>query len=199
MRILLLPLLLLLSPLASAQVDGYLGRVPVTDQLAATRATALGTALSQVLERVSGQPAGSPKLQPLLDRAPRLLQRYSYEKDPATGQLLLLAGFDPRGVDAAVRGAGLPVWGKVAVPVEDVALTVGALHSVADYARMLAAVRALPGVRAVTVTGAEDDRVALRVRVEGGATALTTAPSASLVRQPEAAGLAFTLAPAPAP
>jgi len=199
MRILLLTLLLLLSPLTSAQVDGYLGRVPVTDQLQATRATALGAALAQVLERVSGQPAGSPKLQPLLDRAPRLLQRYSYEKDPATSQLMLLAGFDPRSVDAAVRGAGLPVWGKVAVAVEDVALTVGGLHGVQDYARTLAAVRALPGVRAVTVTGAEDDRVALRVRVEGGAAALAAAPSASLVRQPEVAGLAFSLAPALAP
>ncbi|HSW11720.1 MAG TPA: DUF2066 domain-containing protein [Solimonas sp.] len=199
MRPLLLTLLLLFSPFALAQADGYLGRVPVTDQLPATRTAALGAALGQVLERVSGQLGTDPRLQGLHGRAPRLLQRYSYEKDPATSQLMLLAGFDPRGVDAAVRGLGLPVWGQVAVPVEDLTLSVAGLKGIADYVRTLAAVRALPGVRGVTVLAADGDRIQLRARVEGGAAALAAVPSATLVRQSDdAAGLSYTLA-APTP
>lgn len=194
MRPLLLTLLLLLSPLAPAQTaDSYLGRVPVIDQAEATRTAALGEALGQVLERVSGQPAATPKLQALLGRAPKLLQRYSYERDGATAQLMLLAGFDVRGVDAAVRGAGLPVWGQVVVPTEDVVMTVSALRGVRDYARALAGVRALPGVRAVTVTGADNDRLQLRARVEGGAAALAAASSPLLVRLGDTGGLAWSL------
>lgn len=212
MRPFFLVLLLLLSPLALAQppADGYLARVAVPDQSEGARAAALGPALGLVLERAGGQPAGHPKLLNVLTRAPKMLQRFSYERDPATGQLMLVAGFDPRAVDAALTAAGLPVWGQMKLPTEDVALSIGSLQGIGDYGRALAALRTLPGVRGIAVLGAEDSRLLLRARVEGGAGALAAATSPLLQREADAGGaLRYNLiapaaavpqpAPAPAP
>jgi hypothetical protein len=201
MRLFLLVLMLLPTlVLAQAPADGYLGRVAVPDQSEAARTAALGEALTQVLERAGGQPlAGQPRLQPTLARAPRLLQRFSYERDPAGGQLMLVAGFDARAVDAALRSAGLPVWGQAAVATEDLALSIGELQGIGDYSRALAALRSLPGVRGVAVLGADGSRLLLRARVEGGAAALASASSPLLQRQADAGGaLVYSLAPATA-
>lgn len=200
MRPFLLVLTLLLPCLALAQapVDGYLARVLVADQSQAIRDTALSQALGQILERVGGQPlASQPRLQPTVARAPKLLQRFSYERDNATGQLMLVAGFDPRAVDAAVRAAGLPVWGQVMVPTEEVALTIGGVRGIADYGRALSALRAMPGVRGIGVVGADDGTLQLRARVEGGAAALAAAGSPVLQRQAEASGALSYSLPAP--
>ena len=198
MRLFLLVLMLLPTlALAQAPADGYLGRVAVADQSEATRTATLGEALSQVLERAGGQPlASQPRLQPTLARASRMLQRYSYERDPASGQLMLVAGFDPRGVDAALRNAGLPVWGQVLVAADEVPLSIGDLHGIGDYSRALAAVRSLPGVRGIAVLGADNGHLLLRARVEGGAASLA-AGSPLLQRQADAGGaLVYRLAPA---
>lgn len=198
MRLFLLVLMLLPTlALAQAPADGYLARVAVADQSEPVRTAALGEALTQVLERAGGQPlAGQPRLQSTLARAPRLLQRFSYERDPASGQLMLVAGFDPRGVDSALHSAGLPVWGQTTVAAEDVPLSIGDLHGIGDYSRALAALRGLPGVRGVAVLGADNGRLLLRARVEGGAAALA-AGSPLLQRQADADGaLVYHLAPA---
>ncbi len=197
MRLFLLVLMLLPTlALAQAPADGYLGRVAVADQSEATRAAALGEALTQVLERAGGQPlAGQPRLQSTLARAPRLLQRYSYARDPASGQLMLVAGFDARGVDSALHAAGLPIWGQTTVATEEVALSIGELQGIGDYSRALAALRGLPGVRGVAVLGADHGRLQLRARVEGGAAALA-AGSPLLQRQADADGaLVYRLMP----
>jgi hypothetical protein len=208
MRTILILLSLLLMPLAGAQPpqnagpatsqgSGYEGRVVVADQSDAVRDEGLGQALAQVLERVSGQPAASPQLLPLLTRAPRLVQRYGYERDPATGQLMLAASFDPRGVDSALRAQRLPVWGSSgAQAAEDVDLRIAGLRGIRDYGRSLAAVQAMPGVRRVSVSGADQSRLLLRVRVDGGSAALLAAPPGALVRVADAdGGLVYSLTP----
>jgi len=200
MRTFLILLSLLLTPLAWAQspadAGSYEGRVAVADQSDAAREQGLGEALAQVLERVSGQPAGSPQLLPLLGRAPRLVQRYGYERDPATGQLLLAARFDPRGVDNALRAQRLPVWGGSVRAAEDVELRLSGLRGIRDYGRGLAAIQSMPGVRQVSVSGADQSQLLLRVRIDGGSAALLAAPPAALVRVADAnGGLVFALAP----
>lgn len=199
MRTLLIALLLLLAPLAQAQTppsaEAYVGRAAVADQSDAARDPALVAALAQVLERVSGRAAGSPEIQALAARAPRLVQRYSYVRDSASAQLLLVAGFDPRAVDSALRAQTLPVWGVTSAPAEELDLSVSGLQGIRDYARALAALRAAPALRALSVTVAEDDRLWLRARVEGGAAGLADVPG--LQRAPEDP-LHFSLAtPAP--
>ena len=202
MRPFLLALLMLLSPLALAQppADGYLARVAVPDQSEGARTAALGPALAQVLERAGGQPVASqPKLLNGLAHASKMLQRYSYERDPTSGQLLLVAGFDPRAVDSTLSAAGLPVWGQMKLPTEDVALSIGNLQGIGDYGRALAALRTLPGVRGVAVLGAEDGYLLLRARVEGGAGALGAASSPLLLREADPAGrFRYNLLPAQA-
>lgn len=200
MRTFLILFSLLLTPLAWAQspagAGSYEGRVVVADQGDAARDQGFAEALSQVLERVSGQPAGSPQLLPLLSRAPRLVQRYGYERDPATGQLLLIASFEPRGIDNALRAQRLPVWGGSARVAEDVELRLAGLRGIRDYGRGLAAIQSMPGVRQVSVSGADQSQLLLRVRIDGGSAALLAAPSGALIRVADAnGGLVFALAP----
>ncbi len=200
MRTFLILLSLLLTPLAGAQspanAGSYEGRVVVADQGDAARDQGLGEALAQVLERVSGQPAASPQLLPLLTRAPRLVQRYGYERDPATGQLLLVASFDPRGVDNALRAQRLPVWGGSTRAAEDVELRLTGLSGIRDYGRGLAAIQSLPGLRQLSVSGADQSQLLLRVRIDGGSAALLATPPPGLVRVADAnGGLVFALAP----
>jgi len=103
------------SPAFAIPVPGlYEARVPVADQNPALREQALRQALTTVLVRLTGSrelPNG-PAAQPILARASSLVQGYGYETpDTGTG-LLLHAQFDPRAVQAALRGQGLPVWGE---------------------------------------------------------------------------------------
>jgi len=201
MRLLFI-VLLLLAPLAQAHAQtpaaaaaaAYVGRVAVVDQNDATRETALVQALAQVLERVSGRGLQTPEIQALAARAPRLVQRYSYEREPAGGPLLLVAGFNPRAVDSALRDQNLPVWGSVEVPAEEVEFRISGVRGIGDYARALAAVRG-GGVRGLSVIAAEDDQLWLRATVAGGAAALA-AGSTSLQRVAEQP-LQFALQPVP--
>lgn len=177
MRALFKLIFLLWSGLGLAQVptavQPYEARVPVADQSPALRDAALREALRTVINRVSGEGAEFTAAD-LLGRARQLVQRYGYEREP-DGSLVLVAGFDGRALESRLKALGLPVWGVHAAQVEDVSLRIAGLDSAQSYAQIVGAVRALPGVRAVQPFMAENDRLDLRVRAEGGAGRLSGA------------------------
>lgn len=139
-RWLSLAALLFAAAAQGAVVNGlYEASVPVPDQTAPARATALQQALAAVLVKVTGErtAGGVPSLAGLLKDPNRFLQQYHYEQTqdtdgnaPASGVtyfdltrnggiltiagtgLVLHAKFDPDAVDQAVLGAGEPVWGR---------------------------------------------------------------------------------------
>lgn len=165
--------------------DPYEGRVAVADQSPASRDRGLREALAQVVERVSG-PGASAGAASVLARAGQLVQRYGFDSDES-GALQLVASFDRNAVDGQLRGLGLPVWGYSAAPAEDTAVTVSGLARSEDYAKVMAALRAVPGVRRIAVQGAEADRLLLEVRAEGGAERLLAALGGRFARDPAAA------------
>jgi hypothetical protein len=171
MRLLILLLALALAPApAVAQViSAYEGRAAVEDQSAAQRARGLRESLSQVLARVSGAAgiAASGRTTAILDRAETLLRSVAYQSDDK-GQLMLVASFDPAGVEAALKGAGLPVWGVMAGELETVNLRINAVDSVATYARVLSTLQDLPMVRTLVVIETREGALLLRLEVEGG-------------------------------
>ncbi|MFP5307607.1 MAG: DUF2066 domain-containing protein [Gammaproteobacteria bacterium] len=177
MPVLLLVFCLLWPALAGAQTpataQAYEARVPVADQSAPERETAVREALRQVVTRVSGEDA-IYQAASLIEEAPQLMQRYGYERDP-DGSLHLVAGFDNRAVDARLKALGLPVWGVYAADVEDVQMEVSGIDSAAAYVRLLSSLQALPSVRGVKPLRAAGDRLELRVRSEGGAGRLSGA------------------------
>ena len=107
---------LLFGPQARA-ADLYSATVPVADQSAEERDAALRNALSTVLVRVTGdrQINSWGDTEPLLANARALVQRYGYERVPATETepvgLKLIASFDGQAVQREIRQYGLPLWG----------------------------------------------------------------------------------------
>ena len=116
----------------------YEASVPVPDQSAQARSTALQQALAAVLVKVTGErtAGGVPALAALTQDPNRFLQQYHYEQtqdqndnSQASGVtyfdltrngplaiagtgLVLHAKFDPDAVNQAVQNAGEPVWGR---------------------------------------------------------------------------------------
>jgi hypothetical protein len=172
---------------SDAAANPYEGRAPVADQSSASRDGGLRNALAQVVERVSG-PGSAAGAAAVIANAPNLVQRYGYETGDG-GALQLVASFDRNAVDRQLRAAGLPVWGVSAAPAQSTDLTVSGVRSSADYARTLNALRAVAGVRRVTVLGAEADRLSLAVDAEGGAARLAgeIGNGPQFVRDPNAA------------
>lgn len=156
---------------AGAQLPGspqaYDARVPVADQNAATRDTALREALRQVVTRISGDDAVYAAAD-LISQAPQLVQHYGYERDAEFG-LMLVAGFDGRAVEQRLKAKQLPVWGVYAAAVEDVVIQVSGIQSAEAYIRLLSLVRGVAGVQDVKPEQATGDTLQLRVRAEGGA------------------------------
>jgi len=170
-------------------LNPYEARVPVADQSIPARDRALQEALAQVVNRVSGDGAAA-KAANLIARAPQLVQRYGYDVDPLSRQLELVASFDARSIESQLRASGVAVWGVNAAPVEDVRLSVNGIKSAQDYARVIARIRSLPGVRNLQVVSASSDQLDLRLRAEGGAQRLSGALYASggLIPDTPAAG-----------
>lgn len=170
---LLLVFLCLLAPPLPAQVappaetvNPYEGRVSVADQSATSRDQGLREALAQVIGRVSG--AGAPATAAgVVARAPQFVTRYGFARDPA-GALQLVAAFDKPALDAQLRGLGLAIFGYAAAPAEDLRLRVSGIRDAHGYARMMNAVRAVPGVQTLNVEASEADTIDLLIRAEGG-------------------------------
>ena len=159
------PLLAQVAPPPEAG-NPYEGRVSVTDQGATSRDQGLREALAQVVSRVSG--TGAPATAAgVIARAPQFVTRYGFARDPA-GALQLVAAFDKPALDAQLRGLGLAIFGYAAAPAEDLRLRVSGIRDARGYARMMSAVRAVPGVQTLNVESSEADSVDLLIRAEGG-------------------------------
>lgn len=93
----------------------------------ATRKAAMAEALTQVLVRLTGErkPQDNPRSRPLLEQAESYVQQFAYaqrplEPDPDAApdakppapQLVLKGQFAQRPLNAAIRQAGLPIWGE---------------------------------------------------------------------------------------
>lgn len=147
----------------------YAARVPATEQTDAARDRGLREALMTVLKRAAGR--SDVAFSPILGRASQLVQRYGFEHD-ASGALFFSAAFDPRGIEAALRGQGLPVFGVEAGALEYAVVFVRNVRSASDYSRVMEQFGSFAGVTSVQVTEARDDLLSLRLIVPGGGTRL---------------------------
>ena len=162
----------------------YGALVPVEDESNASRDKGLRMALILVLKGAVGR--YDPATSPILSLAPRLVQQYSFQPDEKTGDLMFKAVFDPRAVNDALRGQGLPVFGLDSSLIETWVIQVGGLRTTADYSRVLRHFTRVRGVRSVDVEEVRDDRLQLRMVVEGGVqmAALEAEKSGVITRDP---------------
>lgn len=89
--------------------------VPVQSRDEADRVGAIGKALGLVAAKVSGQrqAASAPGVVQAGTEPGRFVQQFQFIEDPAApGSLFLSVRFAPLLVDALIRDAGLPVWGR---------------------------------------------------------------------------------------
>jgi len=99
-------------PAAAVPVRGlYEAAVPVRSQSPDARAPALQQAFEAVLVRVVGTRALPAAAHDLVPRASSFVQGYGYETVGAGRELRLRAQFDARAIEAALRAAGVSVWG----------------------------------------------------------------------------------------
>ncbi|ASP40366.1 hypothetical protein CHH28_17525 [Bacterioplanes sanyensis] len=104
-----------IAPAQAVSVSGlYEANVMVEDQSDASRRQGLGQALQQVLVKVSGSrdAIASKALQPTLADPQRLVESFSYTRDPVDDALLLQVRFASHLIDQALVQAQLPVWGR---------------------------------------------------------------------------------------
>ncbi|MGA7800178.1 MAG: DUF2066 domain-containing protein, partial [Gammaproteobacteria bacterium] len=118
---LLLPVLMWTRNLSAAPVEHlFQAEVPVSDQGVGERAGAVRDALTEVLVRLTGERdvAQQPVAADLLKDSDRFVQQYRYRREPPpdagaqASALWLWVRFDARGIERAVRRAGLPLWGR---------------------------------------------------------------------------------------
>lgn len=104
-----------IAPVQAVTVtDLYQVSVMVDDQTEGSRQQGLAQALQQVLIKVSGSPnvAAQPALQSTLAQPQRLLESFSYRRDPVDDALLLQVRFASHLIDQLLVDAQLPVWGR---------------------------------------------------------------------------------------
>ncbi|MCC2655818.1 MAG: hypothetical protein K0Q76_926 [Panacagrimonas sp.] len=162
----------------------YGALVPVEDESSASRDKGLRMALILVLKGAVGR--YDPATGPILALAPRLVQQYSFQRDEPSGELMFKAVFDSRAVNEALRGQGLPVFGLDSSVIETWVIQVAGLRTTADYSRVLRHFTRVRGVRSVDVDDVRDERLQLRLVVEGGvqAAAIEAEKSGLVARDP---------------
>ncbi|HEX6929512.1 MAG TPA: DUF2066 domain-containing protein, partial [Gammaproteobacteria bacterium] len=109
-------------PVAGADpvTDLFAANVPVSDQSAETRSTALRDAMAQVLVKITGSRSVLETVEgrDLIESASRFLQQYRYESirpvpvDPVAPRLALYAEFDGSALERRLRAAGIALWGR---------------------------------------------------------------------------------------
>lgn len=140
--------------------------VPVADESQKSRDNGLRMALIHVLKGAVGR--YDERTSAILALAPRLVQQYSFVRDPAAGTLMFRAVFDPAAVDEALRAQGLPVFGVNSSVIETWIVQVHGLRTTSDYSKVLRHFTRVKGVRTVDVDDLRDDTLQLRMVVEGG-------------------------------
>ena len=147
-----------------------------------SRREGLRKALRLVLRRVVGRTEASTAA--ILERAEALVQQYQFLRDPGDGTIKFRAVFDPASVTAAVKEQGLPVFGLDPTLVDAWIVEVRGLRTAADYSQVFGLFNELSGVRRLEVSQLVEDRVRLRMIVEGGLErANLLVLSAGLIRQ----------------
>lgn len=154
---------------ATTPENPYLAMVPVEDESDRSREKGLRLALIEVLRRAAGKQDSA--FGPILAQAPNLVQQYGFQRDPASGALSFRAAFDPAAVDDALKRQGLPVFGLKTDVIEAWITEVGGVRDAAAYARVLDHFSRIRGVRRVDVAEVRDERLRLRMTVEGGVAA----------------------------
>lgn len=170
----------------SGKGNPYEAVVDVEDDSDASRRKGLRAALILVLKRVVGR--YDPASGSVLDRAESFVQQYQFvygpdegdaqgaaggtsgeaSGDAASEKVRLRAVFDAEAVSAALKGAGLPVFGIDPRLVDAWIVEVSGLRSASDYARVCQLFEGTSGVRRLEVAQLEGDVVRLRMIVEGG-------------------------------
>ena len=103
---------------AAVVSDLYEAQIRVAGKDPAQRNAAFAQALVEVATKVSGvrQPEAYSAFAEVSPRAGDYVQQFRYESGPADPEgaagLILWVSFDPDAVDALLRRAGLPVWGR---------------------------------------------------------------------------------------
>ncbi|ULQ45595.1 DUF2066 domain-containing protein [Flagellatimonas centrodinii] len=163
-KLLSLVLLLGLGLPAAAQPPArdYSADVPLMEDTAAARDTALQDALAQVMARVAGQPVPDAPL----EEARRWVQHFGVARGE-TDELLLRAAFDPGSIDTALRSRGYPVWGAFAGDRQQWRLAVDGLTRPQQLAELLQALQQ-PGHDGLQVDGIEGGELLLRVTTASG-------------------------------
>ncbi|MCP5143835.1 MAG: DUF2066 domain-containing protein [Gammaproteobacteria bacterium] len=101
--------------------DLYQASAPIVDRSDESRRAGMRQAMAQVLVKLTGDPAaaGAPETLALRNGAERYVQQFSYEMkavsvavNPTGQQTYLNAVFDQATLTAAIREAGLPIWGR---------------------------------------------------------------------------------------
>lgn len=93
----------------------YEARVPVESQSDSERRQALPKAMWQILVKLTGDTGivDDERAKPLINDAERFVQQYRFLEPEVSGEApWLWVSFDPDAVDAALRQAGVPTWGK---------------------------------------------------------------------------------------
>ncbi len=114
-------LLLWLQPSYSLAitVNGlYQTTVPVADETATARTSAMQLALQQVLVKLSGNRniAAVPGVDQIINNSEQLVQQFRYQQTAAKtgvqGETLLQVKFDENALNNEMRNYALPLWGK---------------------------------------------------------------------------------------
>lgn len=102
-------------PATAAMVaDLYETTVPVSGEDQASRNQAIGQALARVLVKLTGRDP-VPGASDLIEQAPSYVQQYRYQRSltpDGQSRTALWVRFDKLGLDRAIRGRGLPLWGE---------------------------------------------------------------------------------------
>lgn len=155
-----------LSARAQESDKAFEAVVSVEDRTDASRRAGLRKALNVVLRRVVGGSYNSTGQ--ILNRASELVQQYQFLPDPDREGVQFRAVFDPDAVKKAAKRLGLPVFGLDPSLVDAWIVDVRGLQSANDYSRVFRLFKELAGVRRLEVAQLVDDRVRLRMIVEGG-------------------------------
>ena len=122
--IILLSVIFAPTPVGAAQVDDlYEAEVQVASKEDSERNLTLGAALRGVLVKVTGErnPQSYPGVVQAMSRPSQFVEQFRYrteandslvDSEDQVSTLMLWARFDSRAVDALIRDAGLPSWGK---------------------------------------------------------------------------------------
>ncbi len=96
----------------------YQTTVPVADESAAARSSAMQLALQQVLIKLSGNRniAAVPGAEQIINSSQQLVQQFRYQQTAAKtgvqGETVLQVKFDENAVNNEIRNYALPLWGK---------------------------------------------------------------------------------------